>query len=485
MKSGSREGPGRGSDHATDRRTAGSIMKTREKPWGGRFSEPTDRQVEAFTSSLHYDRRLYRCDIEGSIAHARMLARQGIVTKGEARAICAGLREILAEMEAGTFPFHPDDEDIHMAIENALTERIGGAGGKLHTGRSRNDQIALDIRLYLRDEIGRMLALVGSLKSAFLELAKKECGVILSGYTHLQKAQPVLLAHYLLAFWEMLARDEARLRDCLKRMNLMPLGAAALAGTGLPLDRRYVARLLRFPAVTANSIDTVSDRDFAAEFIFAASLVMMHMSRFCEDLILWSTDEFGYVEIADAFTTGSSIMPQKKNPDVAELIRGKTGRVYGHLVAMLTILKGLPMTYNRDLQEDKEPLFDTVDTVQACLEILAAMIGHLTFNRERMEAGAGGGFSTATDVAEYLVMKGVPFREAHGIVGKLVAFCIRSNKALTGLTLKEFRKFYPGFEEDVFACLTVRKSVNARKVIGGTAEETVRKRITEIEGRSS
>ncbi|MDP1993285.1 MAG: argininosuccinate lyase [Syntrophales bacterium] len=458
-------------------------MKTKEKPWGGRFSEPMDRQVEAFTSSLHFDRRLFRYDIEGSIAHARMLGRQGIITKGEARAIVAGLRKILADIERGDFHFRPGDEDIHMAIEKALTDRIGDMGGKLHTGRSRNDQIALDIRLYLREEIGRVLGFVAELKAGFLALAKKECGVILPGYTHLQKAQPVLLSHYLLAFWEMLARDEARFRDCLKRVNVMPLGAAALAGTGLPIDRGYVARLLDFPAVTQNSMDAVSDRDFAAEFIFAASLTMMHLSRFCEDLILWSTDEFGYVEIADAFTTGSSIMPQKKNPDVAELIRGKTGRVYGHLVSLLTILKGLPMTYNRDLQEDKEPLFDTVDTLKASLGVLAAMIGRLTFNRKRMEKGAEGGFSTATDVAEYLVLKGVPFREAHGIVGKLVAFCLQNEKTLTALTLKEYRRFYPGFDKDLFACLTVRQSVNARKMTGGTAEETVRKRIAEIEAR--
>ena len=456
-------------------------MKKKEKPWGGRFSEPMDRQVEAFTSSLHFDRRLFRYDIEGSVAHARMLGRQGIITQGEARTIVAGLRKVLADIEAGNFIFRPDDEDIHMAIEKALTQRIGDVGGKLHTGRSRNDQIALDIRLYLREEIGLILELVAGLKAGFLNLAKKECGVVLPGYTHLQKAQPVLLSHYLLAFWEMLARDEARFRDGLKRVNVMPLGAAALAGTGLPIDREYVARLLDFPAVTQNSMDAVSDRDFAAEFVFAASLAMMHMSRFCEDLILWSTDEFGYVEIADAFTTGSSIMPQKKNPDVAELIRGKTGRVYGHLVSLLTILKGLPMTYNRDLQEDKEPLFDTVDTLKASLGILAAMIGRLTFNRKRMEKGAEGGFSTATDVAEYLVLKGVPFREAHGIVGKLVAFSVQNEKTLTDLTLKEYRRFYPGFAKDLFACLTVRQSVNARKVAGGTAEETVRKRILEIE----
>ncbi|MHB8769741.1 MAG: argininosuccinate lyase [Syntrophales bacterium] len=458
-------------------------MQKKGKPWGGRFSEPTDREVEAFTSSLHFDRRLYRYDIEGSIAHARMLAKQGIITTGEVKAIIAGLGSIRGEIEAGSFAFHPGDEDIHMAIEKALTDRIGEAGGKLHTGRSRNDQIALDIRLYLREEIGRTLGLVAALKAGFVALAKKERGVILPGYTHLQKAQPVLLAHYLLAFWEMLDRDEARLSDCLKRVNVMPLGAAALAGTGLPIDRRYVARLLKFPAVTGNSMDSVSDRDFIAEFVFAASLTMMHLSRFCEDLIIWSTDEFGYVEIADAYTTGSSIMPQKKNPDVAELIRGKTGRVYGHLVALLTILKGLPMTYNRDLQEDKEPLFDTADTLQASLKIITAMLGRLSFNRARMEAGAGSGFSTATDIAEYLVTKTVPFREAHGIVGKIVAYCIEQDKALTDLSLNEFRRFYSGFGKDLFGCLTARQSVNSRRVPGGTAEATVRRRIREIEHR--
>lgn len=458
-------------------------MKRDEKPWGGRFSEPTDRGVEAFTASIQYDRRLYRQDIEGSVAHARALAKQGIITKAEADAIRKGLGEIRADIEKGVFVFHPDDEDIHMAVEKALTERIGETGGKLHTGRSRNDQIALDIRLYLREEIGRIIGLLGGLKDGFVQSAKRELGVIVSGYTHMQKAQPVLLSHYLLAFREMLDRDEARLRDCLKRVNVMPLGAAAMAGTGIPIDRRYIARLLRFPAITANSMDAVSDRDFVTEFVFAASLIMMHLSRFCEDLILWSSDEFGYVEIADAFTTGSSIMPQKKNPDVAELIRGKTGRVYGNLVALLTLLKGLPMTYNRDLQEDKEPLFDTVDTVGASLEILTAMLGHLRYNRKRMEEGAGGGFSTATDLAEYLVMKGMPFRDAHGIVGRIVSFCIRDGKKLTGLTLRDFRMFHKSFEKDVFRCLTVRQSVNARKVNGGTAEQNVRERIAEIEGR--
>ncbi|MHB8830288.1 MAG: argininosuccinate lyase [Syntrophales bacterium] len=452
-----------------------------EKPWGGRFSEDTDKEVEAFTASLHYDRRLYRHDIEGSIAHARMLARQGIVQKSESRQIIAGLKDILKDIEEERFFFNPDDEDIHMAIEKALTVRIGEVGGKLHSARSRNDQVALDTRLYLRAEIDDFIILVRNLQGALLEQAKKELGVILPGYTHMQKAQPVLLSHYLLSFWEMFERDLSRLNDCRVRVNVMPLGAAALAGTGLPIDRKYVARLLKFPRVTENSMDTVSDRDFVAEFIFVSSLIMTHLSRFCEDLILWSTDEFGYIEIADSFTTGSSIMPQKKNPDVAELIRGKTGRVYGDLLAIMTLLKGLPTTYNRDLQEDKEALFDAVDTTKASLRIFTMMIGHISFRRERMAAGAEGGFSTATDIAEYLVRKGTPFREAHGIVGKIVAYCLKNRKGLSELSMQEFLDFCSVFDEDVFECLTAKQSVGARKERGGTAEETVRARIAEIE----
>lgn len=460
------------------------VKKNSDRPWGGRFKEATDRKVVDFTASIQYDRRLYRYDIEGSLAHSRMLCRQGILTRREEAQIRSGLKAVLADIEKGQFQFSPGDEDIHMAIEKALIEQIGAVGGKLHTGRSRNDQVALDIRLYLREEIQRTRELVGKVKKALLERAKGEIGRIISGYTHLQKAQPVLLSHYFLAFWEMLDRDEGRLQDCLKRVNVMPLGSAALAGTSLPLDRSYVARLLRFPAVTKNSMDSVADRDFIAEYLFVAAIVMMHLSRFCEDLILWSTDEFGYVEISEAFSTGSSIMPQKKNPDVAELIRGKTGRVYGNLLAILTMLKGLPMTYNRDLQEDKEPLFDTVDTVQASLGILAEMIGKLQFKADRMEAGAEGAFSTATDLAEYLVLKGVPFREAHGVVGRLVAWCLRQNKTLMSLRVDDFRGFHGSFDEDVFTRLTARQSVNARKTIGGTAEERVRERIGEIEVES-
>ncbi|MDD5711803.1 MAG: argininosuccinate lyase [Smithellaceae bacterium] len=453
----------------------------KEKAWGGRFALPTDSEVEAFTASVHFDKRLYKHDILGSIAHARMLARRKIISAKERDAICAGLKEIGADIEGGAFTFRADDEDIHMAIERALTEIIGAAGGKLHTGRSRNDQVALDVRLYLRDEIADVLKLLARLKKMLLKTAKKEIETILPGYTHMQKAQPVLLAHYLLAYYEMFSRDQGRFEDCRRRVNVMPLGAAALAGTGLPIDRKAVAKELKFPALSENSMDAVSDRDFAAEFIFAAATVMMHLSRFCEDLIIWSTDEFSYVEISDAFTTGSSIMPQKKNPDVAELIRGKTSRVYGDLVALLTLLKGLPMTYNRDLQEDKEPLFDAVDTVKSSLSVFAAMVGHVKFDRRRMRAGAEGGFSTATDAAEYLVSKGVPFREAHRVVGTLVAYCLEKNKPLTALSLEELRRFHKKFDADILGRLAVESSVAARKSYGGTATEVVAKRIAELE----
>ncbi|HOH72605.1 MAG TPA: argininosuccinate lyase [Syntrophales bacterium] len=452
-----------------------------KKPWGGRFKKDTDRRVESFTSSLAYDRRLYPYDLAGSVVHARMLARQGIISPAEAEEICRGLQAIGEELESGSFRFDESDEDIHMAIEKALTARIGKAGEKLHTGRSRNDQVALDVRLYLREQTEALLKLVGDLKKRLVETAKKEIEIVMPGYTHLQKAQPVLLAHYLLAFWEMFDRDEERLRDCRKRIDVMPLGSAALAGTSLSLDREYAAELLQFPRISRNSMDAVSDRDFIAEFIFAASLLMTHMSRFCEDLIIWSSQEFGYVEISDAFTTGSSIMPQKKNPDVAELIRGKTGRVYGHLIAILTILKGLPMTYNRDLQEDKEPLFDTVDTVTAAVAILTEMITRIVYLRPRMEAEAELGFTTATDLAEYLVEKGVPFREAHSIVGRIVAYCLDAGKELAMITFEELKKFHAVFADDVLPRLKAARSVNMKKTFGGTSPERVAERIREIE----
>jgi argininosuccinate lyase len=451
------------------------------KPWGGRFKQGTDRKVEEFTQSIHFDRRLFRYDIEGSLAHARMLGKQGIISVDEERAIRKGLNAIRKEMEAETFIFDVKDEDIHMAIEKALIQRIGKAGEKLHTGRSRNDQVVLDVRLYLRDETKNILKLLNGLKKGLVEAAKREKTTIMPGYTHLQKAQPVLLSHYLLSFWEMFDRDEQRFKDCLKRVNVLPLGAAALAGTSLPLDRKYVARLLKFPAVSRNSMDTVADRDFIAEFIFSASVVMMHMSRFCEDMVIWSSSEFHYIEISDAFTTGSSIMPQKKNPDVAELIRGKTGRIYGHLMAMLTILKGLPMTYNRDLQEDKEPLFGTVDTLSSSVEILTEMLSQITFKRKRMEEEAGRDFSTATDIAEYLVQKGIAFREAHGIVGRIVEYCLDNNKELSDLTLPEFRNFHAQFDTEVLERLRPAKSVNMRKTIGGTSLIMVEERIRDIE----
>lgn len=455
-----------------------------KKPWGGRFRKPTDKVVEAFTASIHFDKRLYHYDIDGSIAHARMLARQKLITQEDERIIITGLKGILTDIEKGKFIFKPEDEDIHMAIEKALIERAGAAGEKLHTARSRNDQVSLDVRLYLREEIQQIIKMVARLKELLVRLADKENFTIMPGYTHLQKAQPVLLAHYLLAYWDMLDRDEQRLRECYQRVNIMPLGSAAIAGTGLPIDREYIARLLKFSSISKNSMDAVSDRDFVAEFIFVASLLMMHMSRFCEDLIIWSTDEFQFVEISDAFTTGSSIMPQKKNPDVAELIRGKTGRVYGNLISLLTIMKGLPMTYNRDLQEDKEPLFDTVDTLKRCIHILGEMVRHLGFNRDKMLKDASRGFLTATDVAEYLVMKGVPFRAAHEIVGRLVAYCIGKNKDMHVLTLKEFRQFHKLFGEDVYSYLKLENAVNSKKSLGGTSSKAVSKRIRDIEGRN-
>ncbi|HUH66403.1 MAG TPA: argininosuccinate lyase [Syntrophales bacterium] len=456
------------------------MAEEKRKLWGGRFRKPTAKTAEEFTASIGFDKRLYPYDIEGSVAHARMLSKQKIISKRDERAIVKGLESILTDIEKGRFVFRLEDEDIHMAIEKTLIKKAGKAGGRLHAGRSRNDQVSLDVRLYLRDEIGEIIKVVDRLKALLVKLAKREKETILPGYTHLQKAQPVLLAHYLLAYREMFERDKERLSDCLKRVNVMPLGSAALAGTGLPIDRAYVARLLRFPKISANSMDAVSDRDFVAEFIFAASLLMMHMSRLCEDIIIWAADEFQFVEVSDAFATGSSIMPQKKNPDVAELIRGKTGRVYGDLVAVLTMLKGLPMTYNRDLQEDKEPLFDAVDTVKACASILGEMLGGLKFNREKMRRAATGGFSTATDVAEYLVTKGVPFRDAHRIVGTLVAYCIERKKDMGALTLPEFRKLYRGFGKDVYALLDVRQAVDAKKSAGGTSGRLVARRLNEI-----
>ena len=456
-------------------------MATGKKPWGGRFRQPTAETVEKFTSSIHYDRRLYLYDIEGSIAHATMLAGQHIISKKDALKIISALKAILADIRQGKITFSPADEDIHMAIEKELIGRIGEAGGKLHSARSRNDQIVLDVRLLIRAEMQSVVSLVNHLQRILIGLAKQEIETIMPGYTHMQKAQPVLLSHYLLAFVEMFERDRQRLHECAKRINVLPLGAAALAGTGLPINRAKTAEILKFQDVSANSMDTVADRDFIAEFIFDAALIMMHLSRFCEDLILWSSDEFGFIEISDAYTTGSSIMPQKKNPDVAELIRGKSARVYGDLFSMMTLMKGLPMTYNRDLQEDKEPLFDAVDTVKDCLSVFAEMIMHTKFKKEKMFLAAQKGFAAATEIAEYLVGKQVPFRRAHEITGNIVAYCLKNKKELNDLTLKEYRQFNDRINGDILEKIKPEKAVNARGHKGGTAAKAVLQRIKEFE----
>jgi argininosuccinate lyase len=456
-------------------------MANTKKPWSGRFEKPTAKNVEIFTASISYDKRLYPYDIAGSIAHAKMLADQGIIGKSDAQKIIRSLKSIVKDMDQGKIDFNAADEDVHMAIERVLINRIGEVGGKLHTARSRNDQIVLDEKLFLRSEVVNICSAVTDLKSRLLVLARNQINTIMPGYTHMQKAQPVLLSHYLLAFWEMFNRDAERLRDCEKRFNILPLGASALAGTSLPIDRQKTANMLKFPKISENSMDTVADRDFIAEFIFSLSLIMMHLSRFCEDMILWSSSEFAFIEISDAYTTGSSIMPQKKNPDIAELIRGKTGRVYGDLMAVLTLLKGLPMTYNRDLQEDKEPLFDAVDTVKNCLTIFTEMIGQTKFDSGRMHAAAEGGLSMATDLAEYLVLKGMPFRKAHEVVGKIVAYCLKRGKTLHQLTLNEYRKFSANFSADILQSINLEKSVNSRRHQGGTARTAVLKRIRDIE----
>ncbi|BEH08518.1 argininosuccinate lyase [Geobacter sulfurreducens] len=448
-----------------------------EKLWGGRFSEPTDQFVEEFTASIDFDKRLYHQDIRGSIAHARMLGKQGILPMAEVEKIVAGLQEVLARIEAGKFDFSVALEDIHMNIEARLTEKIGEAGKRLHTGRSRNDQVALDIRLYLRDEIVEISAYLDMLVDSLIYQAEANLGVIMPGYTHLQTAQPILFSHHMMAYVEMFTRDKGRMEDCLRRMNALPLGAGALAGTTFPIDREHVAELLDFPGVTRNSLDSVSDRDFALEFMGASSILMMHLSRFSEELILWSTSEFKFVELTDSFCTGSSIMPQKKNPDVPELVRGKTGRVYGNLMALLTVMKALPLAYNKDMQEDKEPLFDTIDTVKGSLKIFADMVREMRINAGNMRAAAAKGFSTATDVADYLVRQGMPFRDAHEVVGKTVAYCIANGKDLPDLTMDEWQGFSDKIGEDIFDAITLEASVNARAATGGTALERVRAEI--------
>jgi argininosuccinate lyase len=451
-------------------------MKTKSgtnKPWGGRFTEKTAPAAETFSASIHFDKRLYRYDIAGSKVHAKMLAKTGLLSPSELELILKGLTEIESEIESQVFAFRDELEDIHMNIEKALVEKVGQAGEKLHTARSRNDQVALDMRLYLRDVCRNLSVLISDLQKGFVSLARKYLGACMPGYTHLQRAQPVLLSHHLLAYYEMFSRDKDRLGDCLKRINVLPLGSGALAGTSLPIDREFVARELGFSGVSANSMDAVSDRDFMVEFLAACSLIQVHLSRFSEELVLWTSQEFNFVEIADRFCTGSSIMPQKKNPDIPELVRGKSGRVVGNLMALLTMLKGLPLTYNRDLQEDKEPVFDTVDTVSQSLAVVVELLSGLSFNRDVLERATEKGFMTATDLAEYLVRKNVPFRQAHAVVGGAVAYCLANGKELTDLTLPELQEFSDSIAEDVFEVLRVEGSINSRRTQGGTANTSV------------
>ena len=444
------------------------------KLWGGRFSKSTDALVDDFNSSIRFDSRMYAQDIRGSQAHAEMLGRQGIIDKADSELIVKTLGEIKQDIDDGKVEFTIDAEDIHMNIETILIDRIGDVGKRLHTGRSRNDQVALDVRMYVRDEIDEIKQDVETLKSTLLNLAEQHLETIMPGYTHLQKAQPITLAHHLMAYYEMFKRDGERLTDCRKRVNVMPLGSGALAGTTYPLDREFVADELGFDAVSQNSLDGVSDRDFALELAFDLSVIMTHLSRFSEEIILWSSHEFSFIDLDDAYSTGSSIMPQKKNPDVAELARGKTGRVYGDLMGLLTVMKGIPLAYNKDMQEDKEQLFDAIDTVKMCLPVFERMIATMTVRKDRMLSGAKGGFTNATDVADYLVKKGLPFRDAHGVVGRMVAYCIEKNTVIDALSMDEFKDFSELFGEDIYDAISLTTCVNQRKLTGGPAIETVK-----------
>jgi len=454
-----------------------------DKPWAGRFTEPTDAFVEAFTASVSFDQRMYRQDIQGSIAHAQMLAHVGVLTEAESKQIIDGLKAIELDIEQGNFNWSVTLEDVHMNIESALTQKIGDVGKKLHTGRSRNDQVATDVRLYLREEIDVLLAELTRLLNGMLDKAEAEVDTIMPGFTHLQIAQPVTFGHHVLAWAEMFARDAERLKDCRKRVNVMPLGAAALAGTTYPIDRNFTAEKLGFDKPCANSLDAVSDRDFVIEFISAASITMMHMSRIAEELVLWSSSLVNFIELSDSFCTGSSIMPQKKNPDVPELVRGKTGRVYGHLVNMLTLMKSQPLAYNKDNQEDKEPLFDTIDNLKGSLKIYADMLPHIKVNKESMYQAASKGFSTATDLADYLVRNGVAFRDAHEVVGKAVRLGVEQGKDLSELSFSELHSFSDAIKEDVFEVLTVEGSVAARDHLGGTAPNQVKQAISNLRAK--
>jgi argininosuccinate lyase len=451
------------------------------KLWGGRFTRQTEQVVEGFTSSLGFDRRLYKQDIQGSIAHARMLGQQGIISTDEAETLIQGLQQVLAEIEGGTFPFRREYEDIHLNIEKRLTELVGPVGGKLHTGRSRNDQVVTDVHLFVKQEIAGVQGRIATLQAALLEQARAHQDVIMPGYTHLQRAQPILFSHHLLAYFWMLERDQGRLADAARRADISPLGAGALAGTTFPIDRHQTARELGFADVYPNSIDAVSDRDFLLEFLSAAAICQMHLSRLCEELINWSTTEFGFIEMDDGFATGSSIMPQKKNPDVAELVRGKTGRIYGNLVALLTILKGLPLAYHTDLQEDKERLFDTLDTLNACLTVTAGMVATMTVRKERMQAAVRQDFSNATDLADYLAKKGLPFRQAHEVAGKLVLYCIDHGKYLLDLSLAELRQFSDLFADDIFTAISPETCVAGRTSLGGTAPDQVARQLAQAQ----
>ncbi len=447
------------------------------KLWGGRFNKGSSSLLEQFNASIGFDNRMYAEDIAGSIAHSKMLNKIGILTVEEQEKIENGLIQIKEMIDNGNFEFHISDEDIHMAVEKKLIELIGSLGGKLHTGRSRNDQVALDIRMYLKKEILNIKDLLKLLMEAIVEVAESNKDVIMPGYTHLQRAQPILFSHHMMAYYEMMKRDLDRLEDCFKRVDVMPLGAGALAGTTYPLDRHYVAELLGFSKVTENSLDTVSDRDFIIETNFVISMILMHLSRFSEELIIWSTSEFSFVEMDDTYSTGSSIMPQKKNPDVTELVRGKTGRVFGNLIGILTVMKGLPLAYNKDTQEDKEGVFDSIDTIKIVLEIFSPMLKTMKIKKENMKASIYEGFINATDIADYLAKKGLPFREAHKVVGELVSYCEQNNKLLTDLSYEEFKNSHSLFEEDIVKESSIEACINGRKTYGGTALSDVERQI--------
>lgn len=447
------------------------------KLWSGRFQKSTHKLTDDFNSSIHFDQRMYKQDITGSIAHSKMIGKQGIIPQQDAELIQKTLKEILSDIEEGKVEFDAAAEDIHMNIEQILIDRIGDVGKRLHTGRSRNDQVALDMRMYLKDEIQAIIEMVTGLQKVLLALAKQNTLTIMPGYTHLQKAQPISLAHHLLAYVEMFKRDKQRLQDTYKRTNVLPLGSGALAATTYPLDREFVAQELGFESVSLNSLDAVSDRDFCLEFLSTLSIMMMHLSRFSEEIILWCSHEFQFIELDDAFSTGSSIMPQKKNPDIAELVRGKTGRIYGSLMALLTTMKSLPLAYNKDMQEDKEPVYDALDNVKMCIPVFTDMIRTIKVNKDKMYQGAKGGFTNATDLADYLVKKGVAFRDAHSIVGKIVFSCIERGIGLEDMTLEEYKAACAQIENDVFIAISLEECVNKRNIIGGPAEETVKKAI--------